>query len=275
VRYEILGSRSVRVANGTGWVAPSGRKVEIVLAVLLIRANQVVSVEQLKDELWGGHPPRQATAALHVYICQLRKFLRSAGLSQPAIVTRSPGYVLRVEPDELDVTVFQQWVRRGRASVREGRYPDASVAFSSALALWRGPVLEELRDGAVVNDFVTVLEELRLECLEMLVDADLRLGQHRELVSLLRTLVAGHPLHEVFYEQLMVALCRSGRRADALNVYQRARTTLRDELGLEPGHSLRDLQRSILRIGDRVDTGRPDRHALAYSGHSPSSMATS
>ncbi|MEV5829039.1 AfsR/SARP family transcriptional regulator [Spirillospora sp. NPDC052242] len=232
----------------------SARKMEIVLATLLTRAEQVVSIEQLVTELWGGSPPRRATAALYVYVSQLRKLLTgSTGRTGP-ISTRAPGYMLRTGADELDLHVFQRLMGEGRAALRSGDHPRAGRALETALGLWRGPALSELREGPIINGFAIWLEEMRLECNELLVEANLALGRHREMISVLRRMIADHPLHEAFYRQLMTALCRAERRADALVVYQNARATLNRELGLEPGRQLREMQHSILVSADAFDT---------------------
>ncbi len=246
MRYEVLGP--LRVVKDGEVLGLSARKMEIVLAALLIRADQVVSVEQLITEVWGGSRPRRVHAALYVYISQLRKML-GAGSPSP-IVTRAPGYLLRTGTDEFDLHVFQRLADEGRAHARDGRHEEARAAFAAALGLWRGPALGELREGPIINGFAIWLEENRLECNELLVESSLRLGRHRELVSGLQRLIGEHPLHEAFYRQLMLALWRCERRADALTVYQTARTTLSRELGLEPGIRLRELQRSILASGE-------------------------
>lgn len=249
MRYEILGP--LRVVDGDTSSSISARKIEIALAVLLIRADQVVTHDQLMTEIWGDRPPRRATAGLHVYISQLRKFLYRPGRLENPVVTRQSGYLLRTGSDELDVRIFLDLVKQGRANVREERYEEAVHRFESALALWRGPVLGDLRDGPVVSGYTTWLAEARLECLEMLADVCLRLGRHRELVGRLYSLTAENPLCETFYRQLMVALYRSERQADALIVYQSARRTLQDELGLEPGRALREVQQAILSADNR------------------------
>ncbi|QTD96700.1 AfsR/SARP family transcriptional regulator [Streptomyces cyanogenus] len=249
MRYEILGP--LRVVDGDTVSSISARKIEIALAVLLIRSDQVVTHDQLIAEIWGDRPPRRATAGMHVYISQLRKFLHRPGRSENPVVTRQSGYLLRTGTDELDVGIFLDLVQDGRAAVRAERYEDAVQCFESALALWRGPVLGDLGDGPLVSGYVTWLTEARLECLEMLADVCLRVGRHRELVGRLYSLTAENPLCETFYRQLMVALYRSERQADALMVYQLARKTLHDELGLEPGQALRDVQQAILAADGR------------------------
>jgi SARP family transcriptional regulator, regulator of embCAB operon len=234
-------------------LAVTAPKMEVVLAVLLIRADQVVSVEQLITEMWGGTRPKRATAALYVYVSQLRKLVTGRTGAAGPIITRAPGYVLRTGSDELDLHVFQRLVREGRESMRRDQYEPASRAFESALTLWRGSPLSELREGPIINGFAMWLDEVRLECHEMLVETNLRLGRHREMVSLLHELIREHPLHEAFYRQLMLALYRSERRADALAVYQSARSTLNRELGLEPGRQLGEMQRSILAASEVLD----------------------
>ncbi len=250
MKYEILGP--LRVADDSGYSFISARKIETVLSVLLIRSDQIVTPDQLMSEIWGDKLPLRATAGLHVYISQLRKFLRRPGRSESQIVTRPPGYLLRKGTDEIDFHAFLRQVNRGRTLLREECYEEASDCFDNALGLWRGTVLGDLRGGPIVDGFVTHMMESRLECLEMLADAQLELGRHRELVGRLYALVAENPLCEAFYRQLMLALYRSERQADALKVYQAARRTLNEELGLEPGQALRELQRGILASDEQL-----------------------
>jgi DNA-binding SARP family transcriptional activator len=247
MRYEILGP--IRVVDGGTISSVSARKIEVLLAVLLVRCDQVVGTSQLMTEIWGENPPRRAAAGLHVYVSQLRKFLSREESADSPIVTTQPGYLLRLGSDELDVHVFQRLVSQGRADQRTGRLEQACAAFEAALSLWRGPALGDMRDGPVVNGFVGWAEQARLDCVEELVDSALLLGRHREFVSYLYSLITEYPLREALYRQLMLALYRSGCQADALKVYQSARNVLRSELGLEPCRSLRDLQRAIL-LGD-------------------------
>ena len=249
MRYEILGP--LRVVDGDTSFSVRAPKMELLLATLLIRAGQVVSLDQLITEIWNYGPPKQAQTALYVYVSQLRKLLRRPDRPSSPIITRSPGYVFCPVADQLDLEILQGLVNEGRAAARDGRHQKASSAFGDALALWRGPALSELRDGPIVTGFVTWLEEVRLECTEKMVEANLALGRHHEMVSFLHARITEHPLHEAFYRQLMQALYRAERRADALHVYALARRTLQEELGLEPGRQLRDLQQQIL-VADRV-----------------------
>ncbi|WP_416972974.1 AfsR/SARP family transcriptional regulator [Streptomyces sp. 4F14] len=253
MRYEILGP--LRIVDGNKYATINARKVEIVLSVLLIRADQVVSLEQLMLEVWGEDLPRRATAGLHVYISQLRKLLRARCSGDSHVETRAPGYVLRKGHDEIDAHLFPQLVDTGRSLLREKRLDRAAEQFEAALDLWRGPALGHggsgpAANGPIIDGFSTWLAEVRLECQEMLAECRLQLGRHREAVGTLYALIAENPMRESFYRQLMLALYRSERQADALKVYQSVRKTLNDEMGLEPGRPLQDLQRAIL-AGDR------------------------
>jgi SARP family transcriptional regulator, regulator of embCAB operon len=239
----------LRVVDAGATSTISAPKIETLLTVLLIWADRLVANEQLMTEIWGGQAPRRASAGLHVYVSQLRKFLhRPDRRDSPIATCRSglSGYLLRMGADELDIRSFHQLASAGRALAGQGRHAEASDRFEQALGLWRGPVLNGAARGPIVRSCTTWLAETHLECQEMLVDAQLRLGLHRALVGRLQALTAEYPLHETFCQQLMLALFRSGRQADALRVYESARRIIRDELGLEPCQGLRDLQRGIL-----------------------------
>ncbi len=244
MRYELLGPLRVIDEHGPSFI--SAPKVEVLLAALLIRADQLVPADQLVSELWDDKAPRRATAGLHVYVSQLRKFLGRPGRPGSPIVTRPPGYQLQLGPDEVDLHDFLRLAKEGREHARLGCPDGAADRFERALALWRGPVLGDMRRGPMVEGFATWLAEERLECCELMVDAHLALGRHREVVGQLYALTVDYPLREAFYRQLMLALYRAERQADALRVYQSARRTLDRELGVEPCRPLRDLHRAIL-----------------------------
>jgi SARP family transcriptional regulator, regulator of embCAB operon len=250
VRYEILGPLRVVGRNGVSFI--SARKIEALLATLLIQPDHLVTADQLIAEIWGDRPPRRATAGLHVYISELRKFLSRNDDADSRIVTRPPGYVLNVGSDEIDLRTYLDLVAQGRTHVREQRKEEAVDCFERALGLWRGPVLGDLASGPMTQAFATWLAETRLECIEMLVDVQLQLGRHRELGGRLFSLTAEFPLRETFYRQLMLALYRSERKAEALNVYKSARRTLHGELGLEPCRALQELHRAILVADDQL-----------------------
>jgi DNA-binding SARP family transcriptional activator len=244
MKYQVLGP--LRVIDRDRTVLISAPKIEVVLASLLLRANQVVSTKQLITEIWEENPPPRATSTVHVYISQLRKLLTRPGQAENPIVTQAPGYLLRLGPQDLDSLLFQNLVRQGRGLLMCERYEEACGVFEQALELWRGPALSALLTGPIIRGFATRIEEIRLECIEMHIEASFKLGRHRQLVSNLYGLIADYPLNEVFYSQLMRALHSSGRRGDALRVYRTAREVLDRELGLEPSPTLRELQHAVL-----------------------------
>jgi len=244
MRYELLGPLRI-VSEGQNFELRS-HKMQVLLATLLVRYDQVVPVERLLGELWGGNPPRRADASLHVYISQLRKFISGISGTQSAILTKSPGYLLGLGGAEFDFEKFHVLLARGRELLGGGCPEEAVAVLSEALDLHRGQVLGGLASGPTVDNFATMAEELRLECLELLVEANLAIGRHREMIGLLYSLTAEHPLREVFYRLLMSALHRCGRSADALRAYHRARALIVDELGVDPGRPLRDLYQVIL-----------------------------
>ncbi|MDT3440010.1 MULTISPECIES: AfsR/SARP family transcriptional regulator [unclassified Pseudofrankia] len=254
MRYEILGP--VRVLDGETVQSITASKLAILLGVLLIRGGQLVTSDLLITEIWGHEPPRRAHATLHVYVSQLRKILRRESSSINPIATRPIGYVLQRHPDDLDTDVFRRHIETGRSLASDGAYAAAVASFDAALALWRGPVLDEVGEGPLVTGFRASCGDLFLEGLEKRTDALLALGGHRELVGRLFRLVAEYPLWEAFYRQLMVALYRSERRAEALGVYRSAREVMGRELGLEPSRTLTDLQQAILTSDRSLDVDR-------------------
>lgn len=218
-----------------------GSKQRALLAVLLLNANQVVSSDRLLDELWGDEPPEARTAALRVRLSQLRKALDVGG-TKP-IVTRAPGYSIELRPDQLDLHRFEQLVEEAGSAEPEL----AAAKLREALGLWRGSALADFAYEPFAQAPIGRLEELRVLAVERRVEADLALGRDAELIAELESLVAEHPLREGLRAQLMIALYRSGRQAEALEAYQAARRTLVDELGIEPGPALQELERAILR----------------------------
>lgn len=231
IEYLLLGPLEVRA--GTGALALGGAKQRALLALLLLNANRVLARERLIDELWGENPPETAVKAVQVYVSQLRKLLPPG-----ALVTRPPGYVLEVEPESVDLHRFERLV----AAAREAEPAGASRLLGEALGLWRGPPLAEFGDEAFVRGEAGRLEDRRLVALVDRIEADLALGRHAELIAELEALVAEHPQREQLRGQLMLALYRSARQADALEAYRDARAAL-DELGLEPSAALRQLEK--------------------------------
>jgi DNA-binding SARP family transcriptional activator len=209
-------------------------------------------MDQIMDETWGENIPRRPAATLHVYISQLRKFLRRRGRRESPIITRQHGYMLHLGSDEFDLRDYERLVKEGKRHAEEHRYEAAAEVFDEALSLWRGPALGDLRCGVIVSGFATWLEEARLECLEMMIDAQLSAGRHREIIGLLQVLTMEYPLRESFYRRLMIALYRSECQAEALKVYHQARESINGELGVEPCRALRELQRAILAEDDQL-----------------------
>ena len=235
--FRILGP--IEVAAGDRMLPLGGAKQRGLLAILLFSANEVVSSDRLIDELWAEDAPRSGRTALHVRISQLRKALGPAGHQ---LVTRAPGYTLRIDDGQLDLHRFQRLVREADAADPAG----ASTKLHEALALWRGQPLADLCYEPFTQSAIARLQELRLTALEKRLEADLALRRHVNLVAELEALVTEHPRRERLRVQLMLALYHSGRHADALDCYARARTHLSDELGLEPGPELKALQTAIL-----------------------------
>jgi DNA-binding SARP family transcriptional activator len=265
VELGLLGPFEVRREGSP--IVLGGPKQRALLARLALQPNQVVSSERLVDELWGGNAPETASTALQVYVSQLRKALEPDGPPYRVLETRSPGYVLRLEPESRDVDRFEALLTAGRAA---GSPAERAELLRSALALWRGEPLADLAYEPFVQAQAGPLEELRLCAFEERIDAELELGRHAELVGELEAHAVEHPLREPLRVKLMLALYRSGRQADALEVARDTRRLLSDELGLEPSPALQELERQILRHDPAlVSSGRPGgrRSAGAFVGH--------
>ncbi len=228
-----------------------GSRQQVVLAMLALNANRVVPVEQLIDAVWNTAPPTTARAQIQICVSALRKIFTDAGVAL-SIRTRSPGYQLEAAADHLDTEQFAALVATARAHVGAGRNSEAVAALRSALAMWRGPALAGLRSD-LVRRGADQLEHARLAAVLERIRLDLALGHHEEVVGELAGLVEEHPLRERLYEFLMLALYRSGRQAEALEVCRRARTTLVEELGIEPGESLQRLETAILQRVPELD----------------------
>ena len=239
MRFGILGPFEVADDQGRELVL-GGRKQRSVLAILLLHAGTALSSERLIDELWGERAPLSAANTIHVYVSNLRK-----ALGEGLLVTCTAGYVLQTDQVELDAVGFQTLAAGGRRALREGDPQRASDALRRALGLWRGSPLADFAYEAFAQSEIARLEEARLAALEEWFDARLQLGEHAELVGELGVLAGEQPLRERLRGQLMLALYRCGRQADALDVFQRTRAHLADELGLEPGPALKTLQAQI------------------------------
>ncbi len=225
--------------------------------MLLLHANQPVSSDRLIDALWGERPPPSAAKMVQIYISRLRQRLDPEpdpdAVEQGAIVTRAAGYQLRVEPGASDLEEFERLRREGTRALAARDHARALDKLTQALALWRGPVLADFSFAAFAQQEIARLDELRVATLEDRIEAELALGRHAELVGELEALVASHPVRERLRRQLMLALYRAGRQADALSVYRDTRSLLVEELGLEPGSELQELERAILRHDPTLD----------------------
>jgi class 3 adenylate cyclase/tetratricopeptide (TPR) repeat protein len=238
MEYRVLGSFEVLDASGQP-VPLGGTRQRTVLGSLLLRAGETVSLERLVDELWE-RPPETAAKTVQVYVSRLRRLLAPG-----AIESRSGGYALRLNGDLLDLTQFERLANEGRRALSSAEWERAASLLVEALALWRGPALDGL-SAEPIRRAADRLEETRLQALEDRIEADLGRGREREVVAELRALVAEHPFRERLRAQLMRGLYASGRQAEALEVYRETRTLLDEELGLEPGVELRELERRML-----------------------------
>jgi DNA-binding SARP family transcriptional activator len=246
MEFRILGPLEFR--DGDDRISIGGQKQRAVLAILVLHLNQVVSTDVLIDGVWGAAPPENARNSVQVYVSRLRKAitnLRSTGGSTGALLRRGAGYVLEADPSIIDVNQFSELVRQGVDRLSTSPQT-ASDLLGQALALWRGTALGEFTTEPFAQVEGPRLEEERLKAVGARVEAELALGHHRELVADLDALVSDHPFHEVLIEQLVLSLYRSGRQAEALAVVRRARRTFAEELGIEPGRSLQNLEAAIL-----------------------------
>jgi SARP family transcriptional regulator, regulator of embCAB operon len=241
--FSVLGPMAVRI-NGRV-CTPTASKVRQVLALLLLRANQVVGLDAAMEELWGDQPPRTAVTIIQTYVYQLRKLLAEHSRTQ-VIHTVAPGYVLDVPADSVDFWRFTRQVDQARQDLDRGAARPAASRLTAALELWTGPVLDNVEHGPLLTGYVARLEEQRMLARELRLRANMNLGRHRELIPELKSLVAAHPFHEWLHAQLMIALHRSGRRGEALTAYQDVRRLLSAELGVEPSATLKRIQQSVL-----------------------------
>jgi YVTN family beta-propeller protein len=274
VEFRVLGPLEV-VRDGVT-IPLHRQRLRALLALLLLHANEVVSCDRIIDALWGDDPPRNATNALQTTVSRLRKQLLDGDDAVGEMIrTRPPGYVIEVAPDHLDLARFERLVQQGRAALQAGQAEAASRVLRNALATWRGPALADIQYEGLLQRELERLEEERVTALELRIDADLACGRHAALVGELEALVAGNPYRERLRGQLMLALYRCGRQAEALAAYQDGRRLLVDELGIEPSRALQQLERSILRQDPNLDevaadnVERPPRRLASESPVTP------
>lgn len=283
MEYAILGPLGMR-ENGRSYT-PTAPKQRQLLALLLLNANKVVSAGTCIQELWEERPPATALSTLQSYILQLRRILRNvpdAGLdvggardARRVLETRDGGYLLNVRAGDLDVTKFMSLVHEGRIALRRDDFA-ASALLARALNIWQGAALADVHIGPILRTHLTRLEEERISVQEQRIEADLRLGRHHELIGELSALTMECPTHENLHAQLMLALHRSGRRIQALEVVQRLYQVLHDELGLGPSPRMRNLHQAILACDPAIDAPATPSGILltldlpALAGHSMS-----
>lgn len=237
----------------------AGAKERALLAFLLLHAGEPVHVDRLIDELWGESPPATARKSVQVRVTGLRRALRS-----DVLLTRGDRYVLRLDPNQLDLHRFEQLLADGSRALAAGDPGTALRTLDEALALWRGPALADFTYESFAQPAIARLEEMRAHALELRIEAHLELGLHARVIMELEELIAAHPFRERLRAQLMLALYRDGRQADALDVYRRAREQLLAELGIEPGRILQNLQQAILRQDPSLEgpVAAPERSIL-------------
>src|SRR3954449_2611341 len=260
MEFRILGP--LEVCDDAGVIALGGPLPRALLAMLVLHANQPVPVGRLTCALWGEDAPTAAGRTLQVYVSRLRKALGE----RDRLVISPAGYLVRVLPDELDAERFECRVAEGLEALAAGELERAVSVLGDALSLWRGPALAELASVWLAPGELARLEERRLVAIEARVDAELALGRHGALVAELQAHVAEHPWRERFHAQLMLALYRAGRQADALEAYRQAREVLVEQLGIQPGRELQDLQRAVLAQDSALDAPTDARDAVPRRG---------
>ena len=265
VEYRILGPIEVERAGDVAQLR--GRGPRVLLCTLLLNRNRAVSVDRLIEALWGESAPPTATKTVQVYVSQLRKAMAAlGGAAEQQLETHGHGYLLRVESGQVDADRFQALVEEGRELRAVGDSETAALRLEEALALWRGPALADLAYEEAAREEIARLDELRIAAIEERIDADLDCGRHAELIPELQGLVGQYPSRERLRGQLMLALYRSGRQAEAVNAYADARRALSEELGIEPGAELRDLERRVLAHDPTLAPPRRARLAAAGDG---------
>jgi DNA-binding SARP family transcriptional activator len=264
MRFAVLGPLQV-TAGGCGEPGTvSAPRLRVLLAVLLWRASQPVPAGELAELVWDGAPPAGAPEAVRALVMRLRR--RLDPLAAARIVTRAPGYAIEISGDELDASRFETLTRQAGTAVRAGQWAQAAQSAAAALALWRGAALADIPSQLLCHQWVPHLDQLHVQALDWRIEGDLHDGRHDQIVPELRDLTARHPLREHFHSQLMLALYRCGRQAEALAAYQHARGVLATELGVDPGPGLRGLHQQILSADPALAAAGPARRAPAGPG---------
>ncbi|GGZ30212.1 hypothetical protein CP967_29395 [Streptomyces nitrosporeus] len=269
MKFAVLGPLSL--TDGNGSLLPTAPKTRQLLALLLLHANSLVTLETCLQELWGESSPRSAVQSVHTRVFQIRQALagdlsgRTTEESKRILKTHHQGYSLEVEKGSLDLDVLETHLTKYRRA--QSRQDDVGVSteLRAALSLWRGRTLLDIQQGECIQAYATGMEDLRMTVLEQCIEAELRLGMHHRLLSELSTLVSRYPVHENLHAQYMIALYRSGRTVESLRTYHRLRKTLTEELGIEPSHRVRQLQTAVLAKSTELDVVPQDRAVLSMS----------
>ncbi|MEU3354780.1 AfsR/SARP family transcriptional regulator [Streptomyces sp. NPDC037389] len=276
MRFRLIGPFEIVTEDGK--VRRAGTpKVSQTLALLLIRANEIVTTESLIRELWQGDAPRSALNTVQTYIHHARKLLAQEGRPagcDPLLTLRPGGYTMRVDPEAVDIKVFEGLVAQARDDVRACRHESAEAALDRALDIWRGPLLVNVPTGDVLSSRIARLEEIRVRALELRIEVWAALGRQRDAIAELRVLVHDYPLNESFHGQLIAALHQAGRRAEALQAYRQMHRILWDELGLDPSWEIQRLHQEMLAAppvppASPQGAGGPARRAAAGASRRP------
>jgi SARP family transcriptional regulator, regulator of embCAB operon len=268
VRIQVLGPLNAEVNGGS--IVPTAGKPRQILSLLALYPGRMMPVPTLMEEIWETQPPLSALTTLQTYILQLRRRLGTAmgpgapGAAKEVLVTRHGGYLLQIPEDSVDVHHYERLIREGQSAFEKGDSEVSAARFRSALDLWRGPALVDVRVGPILDIEVMRLEESRLVTVERRIDADLRLGRHAEIIAELTELTARHPQHEGLHCQVMLALYRSGRQASALEVYRRLRMRLIEDLGVEPSPQLQRMHQAMLAVDPQLDVLAGPRHTSTF-----------
>jgi SARP family transcriptional regulator, regulator of embCAB operon len=279
---KLLGALKATIADTP--CIPSATKPRQIFALLAVNSGRVVTMSEISDELWGEDPPRSATTTLHTYIRHLRKKLDTVtnndSTSKNLLVTEHGGYRLNIDPDQIDAGRYNQLATTGRRAAASGDHVTAAEKLNAALKLWRGPALADVEIGSQLSIEKAWLEESRLGDLELRLDMDLRLGRHHRLLGELAALCARYPMLEGFHAQYMLALYRSGRQWRALEIYQRLRNVLVNQLGIDPTPRLQNLHHAILSGNTALEpkpttnTWLPTDHPTALSAAVPQQLSS-
>ncbi|RZQ61141.1 AfsR/SARP family transcriptional regulator [Amycolatopsis suaedae] len=248
VTFTLLGP--VEVLRDGADHAPTTPKVRQLLALLLTRPGEVIHIDSIIQELWANRPPRSVRTTVHTYVHHLRRIMEQLGYAPDAVlVTRTPGYQLRIAPAQVDVSAFHRECQQGRDLLRRQEFLEAAARFRAAQAVWSGPPLANVHCGPLLTAYGVQLLEQRRHAQDLRIEAEISGGAHRELIGELRALAAANPLDEGVHGQLMRVLGRSGRRSDAMASYRQLRARLNEELGVEPCGELQLLHRQLLSDG--------------------------